>query len=228
MARLGYDRYVAQGGDWGAQVATRIGAVDPCTARRLHLNMPLAAPPRTRSRSTTTSRPTSTRWAASARRSPATRSSSRRSRRRSAPRSTTPRPGCSRGSSRSSDGGATATATPSTVFTRDQLLTNVMVYWVTGTDHVVDAPLLGDAASSDEAGVRSTCPPASRATRRRSCSIPRAWVERAVPRHPLADAAARRPLRGDGATRRCSSTTCAPSSARCAEGLPLRVFVPDS
>ena len=29
MDRLGYARYGAQGGDWGAQVATRIGALDP-------------------------------------------------------------------------------------------------------------------------------------------------------------------------------------------------------
>jgi epoxide hydrolase len=45
MVRLGYDRYGAQGGDWGAQVVTRIGALDPehCTA--IHLNMPIAVPP---------------------------------------------------------------------------------------------------------------------------------------------------------------------------------------
>jgi pimeloyl-ACP methyl ester carboxylesterase len=44
MGRLGYDRYGAQGGDWGAQVATRIGALDPhCVA--LHVNMPIADPP---------------------------------------------------------------------------------------------------------------------------------------------------------------------------------------
>ena len=32
MARLGYDRYVAQGGDWGSAVTTAIGAHDPTTA----------------------------------------------------------------------------------------------------------------------------------------------------------------------------------------------------
>jgi pimeloyl-ACP methyl ester carboxylesterase len=45
MARLGYERYGAQGGDWGAQVATRIGAVDRAHCVALHLNMPIAAPP---------------------------------------------------------------------------------------------------------------------------------------------------------------------------------------
>lgn len=43
--RLGYSRYGAQGGDWGAQVATRIAALDPAHCVGLHLNMPIAAPP---------------------------------------------------------------------------------------------------------------------------------------------------------------------------------------
>jgi pimeloyl-ACP methyl ester carboxylesterase len=45
MARLGYDRYGAQGGDWGAQVTTRIGALDPSRCVGIHLNMPIGAPP---------------------------------------------------------------------------------------------------------------------------------------------------------------------------------------
>jgi pimeloyl-ACP methyl ester carboxylesterase len=44
MTRLGYERYGAQGGDWGAQVGTRIGALDPEHCVALHLNMPLANP----------------------------------------------------------------------------------------------------------------------------------------------------------------------------------------
>ena len=44
MARLGYARYGAQGGDWGAQVGTRVGALDPEHCVALHLNMPLANP----------------------------------------------------------------------------------------------------------------------------------------------------------------------------------------
>jgi len=45
MRRLGYARYGAQGGDWGAQVATRIGALDPQHCAALHLNMPIAGRP---------------------------------------------------------------------------------------------------------------------------------------------------------------------------------------
>ncbi len=45
MARLGYSEYIAQGGDWGAQVSSRLAVDDPrCVA--LHLNMPIAFAPR--------------------------------------------------------------------------------------------------------------------------------------------------------------------------------------
>jgi pimeloyl-ACP methyl ester carboxylesterase len=44
MARLGYRRYVAQGGDWGAMVTTQIGLQDPGHCAGIHLNMPIAAP----------------------------------------------------------------------------------------------------------------------------------------------------------------------------------------
>jgi pimeloyl-ACP methyl ester carboxylesterase len=38
MARLGYDRYVAQGGDWGAFVAADLGRADPEHVIGVHLN----------------------------------------------------------------------------------------------------------------------------------------------------------------------------------------------
>jgi epoxide hydrolase len=44
MARLGYGRYVAQGGDWGAMVTTWIGVEDPAHCAAIHLNMPIAPP----------------------------------------------------------------------------------------------------------------------------------------------------------------------------------------
>ena len=46
MHRLRYAPYGAQGGDWGAQVVTRMGAIDPQHCAAIHLNMPLAAPPK--------------------------------------------------------------------------------------------------------------------------------------------------------------------------------------
>ena len=42
MARLGYDRYVAQGGDWGSAVTGCIGAQDPEHCAGIHLNMLMA------------------------------------------------------------------------------------------------------------------------------------------------------------------------------------------
>ena len=44
MVRLGYERYVAQGGDWGAMVTTHIGMQDPEHCAAIHLNMPIVPP----------------------------------------------------------------------------------------------------------------------------------------------------------------------------------------
>jgi len=44
MGRLGYARYGAQGGDWGAQVTTAIGMRHPEHLAGIHLNMPIAFP----------------------------------------------------------------------------------------------------------------------------------------------------------------------------------------
>jgi pimeloyl-ACP methyl ester carboxylesterase len=45
LARLGYARYGAQGGDWGALVTNWIGALDPTHCAGIHLNMLVALPP---------------------------------------------------------------------------------------------------------------------------------------------------------------------------------------
>ena len=44
MARLGYDRYGAQGGDWGSMVTSAVGRDDAGHVAGIHLNMPIAAP----------------------------------------------------------------------------------------------------------------------------------------------------------------------------------------
>jgi pimeloyl-ACP methyl ester carboxylesterase len=44
MPRLGYARYAAQGGDWGAMVTTCIGIQDAEHCLGIHLNMPIAPP----------------------------------------------------------------------------------------------------------------------------------------------------------------------------------------
>jgi microsomal epoxide hydrolase len=45
MRRLGYARYGAQGGDWGALISTQIGRLDPAHCAGIHINMAIAFPP---------------------------------------------------------------------------------------------------------------------------------------------------------------------------------------
>jgi microsomal epoxide hydrolase len=45
MKRLGYERYAAQGGDWGAIVTVQVGRLDPEHCVGIHLNMIMALPP---------------------------------------------------------------------------------------------------------------------------------------------------------------------------------------
>jgi pimeloyl-ACP methyl ester carboxylesterase len=45
MARLGYSRYVAQGGDWGAGVSTWLAKQRPSGLAAIHLNLPILFPP---------------------------------------------------------------------------------------------------------------------------------------------------------------------------------------
>lgn len=44
MPRLGYEHYFAQGGDWGAAVTTCVGTQDPTNCKGIHLNFPTVAP----------------------------------------------------------------------------------------------------------------------------------------------------------------------------------------
>ncbi|HZK99556.1 MAG TPA: alpha/beta fold hydrolase [Caulobacteraceae bacterium] len=44
MRRLGYQRWVAQGGDWGSAVTTTIGVIRPPGCAAIHVNMPLVFP----------------------------------------------------------------------------------------------------------------------------------------------------------------------------------------
>lgn len=45
MRRLGYDRYVAQGGDWGMPISLKLALTDPEHVSGVHLNMFAAFPP---------------------------------------------------------------------------------------------------------------------------------------------------------------------------------------
>ena len=45
MRRLGYDRYVAQGGDWGKVISLHVGLADPEHCIGVHINMLVTFPP---------------------------------------------------------------------------------------------------------------------------------------------------------------------------------------
>lgn len=44
MSRLGYDRYVAQGGDWGAMITQNMALTETTHCAGIHINMPIVAP----------------------------------------------------------------------------------------------------------------------------------------------------------------------------------------
>jgi len=46
MSQLGYDRYVAQGGDWGAGITTAIGALDADHCAAIHITLAMGAQPK--------------------------------------------------------------------------------------------------------------------------------------------------------------------------------------
>lgn len=45
MSRLGYDRYIAQGGDWGKPISLQLGLADPEHVAGVHINMLVTFPP---------------------------------------------------------------------------------------------------------------------------------------------------------------------------------------
>ena len=45
MARFGYSRYGAQGGDWGSMISSQVGVVDAEHCAGIHINMVIGAPP---------------------------------------------------------------------------------------------------------------------------------------------------------------------------------------
>jgi pimeloyl-ACP methyl ester carboxylesterase len=45
MGRLGYARYVAQGGDWGSMITAALGTADPQHVAAIHVTMPVVRPP---------------------------------------------------------------------------------------------------------------------------------------------------------------------------------------
>jgi pimeloyl-ACP methyl ester carboxylesterase len=177
LARLGYDDYAAQGGDWGAQVATRIGAWDPEHCRAIHLNMPLADRP---ADDVALSDEESADLAALAafRREESGYSLEQQT-----------KPHTLGAALADSPAGLLAwivekfrtwsdcDGDPERTFTRDQLLTNVTVYWVTGTI-TSSMRLYRETRVDDDAPTSITVPTGVARYPKEPLRVPRAWVER--------------------------------------------------
>ena len=111
---LGYERFGAQGGDWGSAVTSSLAEQYPANVAGIHLNLVIGRMARLPARRPRPkSRRTAPRWGAGCATSRLTRSCRGQSRRRWATRSTTVRWGWRGGSWRSGARGATATATSS-------------------------------------------------------------------------------------------------------------------
>jgi pimeloyl-ACP methyl ester carboxylesterase len=133
MHRLGYARYGAQGGDWGAQVTTRLGALDPEHCAAIHVNMPIGSRPKEPVELSLADQEGLAALAAFQREESGY----------ALEQSTKPQT-LGAGLNDSPAGllawivekfrtWSDCDGHPENVFTRDQLVTNVMTYWVTGT-----------------------------------------------------------------------------------------------
>jgi microsomal epoxide hydrolase len=178
MPLLGYTRYGVQGGDWGAQVATRMGALDPDHCAAIHLNMPIADRPDEHVPLTDEEQ------ADLAAMAQFTREESAYARLQST------KPQTLGAALNDSPAGLLAWIVekfrawsdceghPETIFTRDQLLTNVMLYWVTQTI-TASARLYWEFQHSGEgAPPFVTVPTGVARYPKEVIRFPRAWVER--------------------------------------------------
>lgn len=178
MERLEYGRYGAQGGDWGAQVATRIGALDPEHCGAIHLNMPLADRPGEDVPLTDEDRAD---LAAMARfqREEAGYAQEQGTKPQTLGAALDDSPtGLLAWIVEKFRGWSDCDGDPETVFTRDQLITNVMLYWVTRTA-TSSARLYWELQHSREAPPEYVGVPTGVARYPGEViRFPRSWVER--------------------------------------------------
>ena len=180
MDRLGYARYGAQGGDWGAQITTRIGALDEQHCAAIHLNMPIAVPPAEPVALTDAENADLATMQAFAREE-----SGYALEQRTKPQTLSV-------ALNDSPAGLLAwivekfrawsdcDGDPENAFTRDQLVTNVMTYWVTRTI-ASSVRLYREARLADERGEAPAyvdVPTGVARFPKEPLRYPRAWVER--------------------------------------------------
>ena len=195
MERLGYDRYVAQGGDWGNAVTEQMALLKPPGLLGIHTNMPATLPAEiskalqagdpapaglsadeqhalrdpSSTSSTSTASAMRARWRTARRRSTAS-----RTRRSGLP------PGCSTMTPRSYELIARVFDGKPEGLTRDDILDNVTLYWLTNTASRRRGST-GRASCAFFAPRASTIPVASAPSRTRSIRRRRAGPRRPIP-----------------------------------------------
>jgi microsomal epoxide hydrolase len=183
MRRLGYTRYGAQGGDWGAIVTSWIGKLDPAHCAGIHLNMLIAPPPPADAQPVALSAEEQQRLAHSA-------GFQSEGTGYQAIQGTKPQT-LAYGLTDSPAGlagwivekfraWADCRGDVESVFTRDELLTNLTVYWVTGTINS-STRLYYEMRKSERmpfAGGRIEVPTGVAVFPKELYNAPRAWAER--------------------------------------------------
>lgn len=177
MRRLGYDRYGAQGGDWGAAVTTQIGRNSSNGCMAIHLNMPLGRPP-----AASLEAPTEEDLAAFA----ALKEHRKWGTGYSKQQSTRPQTlGYGLVDSPVAQlawitekfwAWSDCDGHPENVLTRDELLDNVMLYWITGSG-ASSARLYWESFTSFGAGERVELPTGIAAFPKEISRAPRSWCE---------------------------------------------------
>lgn len=177
MRRLGYDRYGAQGGDWGAAVTTQIGRNIDNGCMAIHINMPIGRPPAASLES-----PTDEDLAAFA----ALKEHRRWGTGYSKQQSTRPQTlGYGLVDSPVAQlawiiekfwAWSDCDGHPENVLTRDELLDNVMLYWITGSG-ASSARLYWESFTSFGAGERVERPTGIAAFPKEITRAPRSWCE---------------------------------------------------
>ena len=180
MAKLGYDNYGVQGGDWGAPASAWAAHLDPDHVRGVHLNMILARPPKDKTNPPTLSDDDIDRLEHA--KKFMKEETGYQAIQRSKPQT------LGYGLSDSPVGLAAwitekfntwCDGSVETTFTKDQLLTNIMIYWVTNTI-TSSTRLYYESMRSDRFG-----PPESYVEAPTACAVfpheltrlPRAWAE---------------------------------------------------
>ncbi|MBV8387221.1 MAG: epoxide hydrolase [Acidimicrobiia bacterium] len=177
MARLGYDRYGAQGGDWGAQVTTMIGALDPEHCAGIHLNMPLARPPKNPGELTEQEQ-ADLAYLAHFRKEEAAYSLEQGTKPQTLGVGLNDSPaGLMAWIVEKFRTWSDCDGDPENAFTRDQLLTNVMLYWVTGTATSAARLYWERAHATDGTQPSVSVPTGVARYPKEILKFPRSWVE---------------------------------------------------